>query len=83
MPIINDKSSIGFQRPKSLVVICWPSLCFLLFFEFVSDLTDRRFSGTESDAKTKLLNLYVVYTNFVIHLPGTGDTAATGVGVVG
>lgn len=41
---------MGFQRPKSLFVVCWPVLCFLLFFELLelNDLTARRFSGASA-----------------------------------
>lgn len=42
MPTISDKSSIGFHRPKSFVVNCWPARDFLFFFALpVIDFMER------------------------------------------
>lgn len=90
MPIISDKSSIGFQRPKSLVVVCWPVRCFLAFFELAMDLTARRFSGAEKWIFYKIFfyfsQIHCNRQNFCQklqcnrkkQLPGDGDATATG-----
>lgn len=67
IPMINDKSSIGFQRPKSLVVVCWPVLCFLLFFELLEliDLTARRFSGASKKIEIETKKIYNSMVRFI------------------
>lgn len=45
MPTMSDRSSIGFQRPKSFVVCCAAARDFLFFFALpVIDFSDRLLS---------------------------------------
>lgn len=89
MPMISDKSSIGFHRPRSLFVVCWPVRCFLLFFallELDSDLAARRFSGASTMKCRGIQNSSIKHEFILLNgygLRGAGDPTAAGTVVDG